>query len=267
MQTKETKMKALKKTILGAAVALAMAGQAHAIPINVGGVVWDPDAVSLTDSDFTARFEFNQWFTSAANQVPDVDGAAANYANAINPGTVGLGDTLQGVGEIFKLNGVNYGNTASLTGGAFCPSCELTFTFGGFSINGVNTLSNGWLRIYVDDTPDWDVTQTSAAGASDGTLFLELRAGANTFNSNGGFSSGSLFSYFDAVDGIALSNFDTNTVFGFDFLSSASASFFQNVIATSTGQINGNSIPEPGSLALAGLGLLGLGALRRRKAT
>lgn len=34
---------------------------------------------------------------------------------------------------------------------------------------------------------------------------------------------------------------------------------------TSVGQVKGNAIPEPGSVALAGLGLLGLAALRRRK--
>jgi hypothetical protein len=259
-------MNIFKKVLVGVALITAFGGIAQASPISVGGVTWNPDATSPTDGDFTARFEFNQFFTSGANQVANLVNAAANYANAINAATVGLGDVLQGAGEINKINGVNYGDTASNIGGAFCPSCELTFVFGGFAINGPNSLSNGWLRLYVDDTPDFDVANSAAANAADGVVFLELTGVTNSFA--GMFQAGFLTSYFNVTGGIAAPNFNTNTkAFASDLVSSASALFDNpNFLATSTGQISGNSIPEPSSIFLLSLALLGLAFVRRQAA-
>ena len=259
-------MKIVKKLLSGLLLVSAFGGAAHASIINIGGVSWNPDAVSITDSDFTARYEFNQFFTSNANQVTGAINAAPNYANAVNPATVGFGNVLQGIGEITKFNGINYGDTASTTGGAFCASCELTFVFGGFTIAGPGTFSNGWLRLYVDNTPDFNVSVSPAANAADGNLFLELTAIANEFSNAASFQSGFLTSYFAVTGGIAAGNFDTNTQqFMADLLSSASSQFSnQNFIATSTGQISGNSIPEPSSVFLLSLAMLALAFTRRQ---
>lgn len=259
-------MKTFKKVLTALALVATFSGAAQASMINVGGVSWDPDAVSLSDSDFTARYEFNQFFTSAADQAPNVVNGAGDHSKAINPLTVGNGDVLQGAGEIFKFNGVNYGDTNSTTGGAFCVNCELTFVFGGFAIDGAG-FTNGWLRLYVDDTPDFSVSNSPAANAADGNLFLELTAVETDFRNATGFASGSLHSYFAVTGGLAASNFDTNTKkLLSDLLSSASAQFSnQNFLATSTGQIAGNTIPEPSTIFLLGLAMLGL-AFTRRKA-
>ena len=261
-------MNIFKKVLTGLTLAAAFAGAAQASVINIGGVTWNPDAVSLTDSDFTARYEFNQFFTSAANQTANVVNGAGDYSKAINPLTVGIGDVLQGAGEITKFNGVNYGDTASTIGGAFCVSCELTFTFGGFAITGPGAFSNGWLRLYVDDAPDFDVSNSPAANAANGTLFLELTAIANQFDNAASFASGYLTSYFAVTGGIAASNFDTDTKpFLADLLSSASAQFSNlNFLATSSGQIAGNTIPEPSTIFLLSLAMLGLAFTRRKSA-
>lgn len=259
-------MKTFKQLLTGLALATVFSSLAHASMINIGGVSWDPNATSLTDSDFTARYEFNQFFTTSANQVANVVNAGPDYSKAINPATVHVGDVLQGAGEIYKFNGVNYGDTASSTGGAFCASCELTFAFGGFAVTGPGAFSNGWLRLYVDNTPDFDVSNSPANKAADGTLFLELTAVANHFDNISSFASGFLTTYFAVTGGIAASHFDTNAqAFAADLLSSAAAQFSnQNFLATSTGQIAGNSIPEPSTICLLGLAMLSLAFTRRK---
>ncbi|MBU3990179.1 MAG: PEP-CTERM sorting domain-containing protein, partial [Gammaproteobacteria bacterium] len=81
--------------------------------------------------------------------------------------------------------------------------------------------------------------------------------------------------YLDVTGGAWQPNFDTNKEIGLngeerDLLTSFT--FRPNATTTAqgwtvlaSGDITGNAIPEPGSMALAGLGLIGLAALRRRK--
>jgi hypothetical protein len=274
---KEHSMKLIKKMLLAVVIA-ASASVAQASMINVGGVTWDPDAGPGADSDFTARYSFNQFFTTAGNAVADTVNAKADYTKSIAPGTAPIGSVLQGVGEISSFNGIigNISGTAPTGSGGFCVGCELTFTFGGFQILGVNPVtgdnifSNGWLRIYVDTASNFSVSSPNigdAQFAGDGNLFLELRAKQTDFQT--AFKTGFLQVLFDVKSGLAAGNFDTNTQeLGTDLLNSASAQFtntgaFAN-IGTSTGQIFGNTVPEPSTVFLMGVALLGL-ALTRRK--
>jgi hypothetical protein len=93
---------------------------------------------------------------------------------------------------------------------------------------------------------------------------------ASTFTGNG---SG----YLEVTGGDAAGHFDTNTLTTWAGLS-ADASFsvtltpitpndagYGNWLVGSSSDVKGYAIPEPGSMALAGLGLMGLAALRRRK--
>ncbi|MEW6990632.1 PEP-CTERM sorting domain-containing protein [Colwelliaceae bacterium 6441] len=239
---------------------LVLSISAQASEINVGGVVWDPD--SMFD------------FTSNHSLVEDqLDFKAGNTQ-------------LSGFGTTSMVN--------QLT--SFCPGCELTFQFGGFEFLGQNAadptqiaFTGGWINFYIDKSADYTATSYASAGSEGGTnaLFMRLEAHevfnaafgenvsivSNTTSFGEGTDAGSGNSLMDVVAGLAFGNFDTNEqTDGADFVFSSS---FQPIPSGGNGEgyelfgtadLRGNSIPEPTSIALLGLGLLGFAASRKHKA-
>jgi len=268
-----------KKTLLTAAAAVALSGAAHADVVNVGGVIWDTDAVS----DF---------FTDASLTETQV--------------TV-TGDSLMGFGLISSLNSLSGPNAAS-----FCPSCELTFTFTDFTLVDENPATSefyftgGILTFYVDSTPNYSLSTAADGGlstATDGDVWLQLSAVSyyeatygETGTLFGSLTAGSITSpeadeagsgngFFEVTGGLAADYFNTDTFqdiqqedgstvtadlsFSSSFQpSDAYANFGVGLALRGTGELRGDSIsiPEPSSIALLGLGALVAGAgMRRRK--
>jgi hypothetical protein len=256
-------MKLLKQAIIGSALALAFSA-AQASEITVGGVKWDPDYVDSSDEDFITEFKFTQWFGNQAGSV----GVAPSFTDAVAIGAVlssldptssaATGYFLKGAGEIDRVNG--------LFSPDFCSGCELTYVFGGIGLNKNSSfdITNAWGRMYVNSlSPNYSSpagSQAEVDDAASGLVWLDFKFKSLGFQS-GTVQNGTVSAELEVIGGAAQSHFQPGTLFY------TADAFFKPAQAYSTGgngSAIGNTIPEPGSLALLGLGMLAAGAVRRR---
>lgn len=254
----------IKKSLIAGIMAASgfLAGTAHAGVVNVGGVIWD------TDSPL------------------DFSSTTATIQQSIDP----ISGVVSGFGIIMQINGKGIGDF--LQPGV---ASELTFEYGNFSPDVAGTVpstlgggdqipyTGGFVRIFVDG-PGGNLVDVNnplslnSANVTDGTLWLDLvghpNANGYTLIGTNNYPDQLLgLGLLSVVGGLAKENFDTNTKGnGADFSFTNSFTSFPTdsiLFATGSGTYQSDSIttnvPEPTTIALLGLGLLGITATRRSK--
>ncbi|PKG81595.1 hypothetical protein CXF85_19280 [Colwellia sp. 75C3] len=263
------------KTIIAASVIALASTTVSADEITAGGISWDE---TERNNGVAAGFTFQEWFTNTTTG---------------NTVLAAVGTELVGVGEFngfFESRGVGYTFNPTV-----CNFCELTFSFGGLVVESVSSAgvvydtTNAFLNVYMDkdhNTPYVDIlgnnaleignfSNGTAASNTAYTQVIEATDGdlwASFDIDSYGKLGGDVFTTMElsVTGGSAAAELDYNNDPLFDVSDIVmTKSAIRGALDLYTTQSNGqffNKVPEPTSIALFGLALMGLAGAARRKA-
>lgn len=197
-----------------------------------------------------------------------------------NDGVVNqVGETLVGVGLVTGIYADVAGPVQQLWD-ANTAAEELTIAFGGYQAAAINggaiDFTGGFMNVFLDPAKNFNPTFPST-GATDGSLFLSTIGAPLT---NGitltsfvtalgpqfaGFGSG----YLTITGGLIADSFAKNTYgLGLDLYMNSTLTAPDTVNGwpvSSQDPVKGNVVPEPGTIALFGVGLVGLVLYKRKR--